>query len=84
MPLYRDALESAWNSRVGRLSTKFASPEHLILLGLEAFRGKDRARIRELLLTADMNLVGDLLERFDNEDNTLTTRLQDLYGTGIS
>lgn len=44
-PLYDDALGNARRVRVGNLRVKVASPEHLVLLALEAFRERDRFRI---------------------------------------
>jgi predicted nucleotidyltransferase len=76
-PLYLDILIRANTVRVGNLRVKVASPEHLILLCLEAFRDKDQQRIRSLLSEADINTVLGLLEEFD-DDGTLTARLKNL------
>jgi|ETNmetMinimDraft_2_1059921.scaffolds.fasta_scaffold578372_2 hypothetical protein len=47
-------------------------------MALEAFRIKDRVRIGELMLGANIDLVRSLLERFDHEEGTLARRLQEL------
>ena len=77
-PLYRDALDNARRARVGNLRVNVASPEHLILLGLEAFRPTDRLRILLLLEVADQREVGRLLRRFDDEEGTLAARLRSI------
>jgi hypothetical protein len=76
-PLYLDALKGARRARVGGLRVKVASPEHLTLLFLEAFREKDRFRIRSLLPKVDTGYLNRLLEDFDDEGR-LTRRLQTL------
>jgi len=76
-PLYRDTLDNANPAKVGGLRVKVASPEHLILLFLEAFRDKDRFRIRSLLPRVNMSYLERLLEEFD-EEGSLTRRLQTL------
>jgi len=76
-PLYLDTLARAHSVRLGNLRVKVASPEHLILLCLEAFRDKDQHRIRSLLSEADVDAVVALLEEFDDH-GTLTARFQTL------
>ena len=83
-PLFRDTLEQALPVKFGRLKSKFASAEHLILLYLEPFREKDRLRILNLIPNADMPKLRGLLKRFDDEKGTLASRLQELHGTGFS
>ena len=77
-PLYHNALETARKARIGDVRVKVASPEHLILLYLEAYREKDHFRIRHLLPVADMEYLNGLLERFDDEEGLLAHRLQTL------
>ena len=77
-PLYRETLEKAHPARVGGLRVKVASPEHLALLYLEAFRDKDRLRITRLLGVVDRGLLDTLLGGFDDERGTLARRLQAL------
>ena len=76
-PVFRDTLEQARLARVGNLRVKVASPEHLVLLYLEAFRARDRLRIPHLLLEADKGRLESLLRRFD-ETGILASRLQTL------
>jgi hypothetical protein len=57
---------------------KIASPEHLIVLYLDAFRYKDQLRIRRLLEVADIEYIRALLERFDDEQGKLQSRLKEL------
>ena len=83
MPLYRDTLEGARLVRLGNLRVKFASAEHLILLYLLAFRERDQLRVRFLLGDINEDRLQRLLERFDDEENTLAGRLQGLRGTSI-
>ena len=78
-PLHLDTLEGARLARIGGLRTKVASPEHLILLYLEAFREKDHFRIQRLLVEADASRLRTLLARFDDEKSTLAQRLQTLH-----
>jgi hypothetical protein len=82
-PLFKDTLDNALLVKFGRLRSKFASPEHLILLYLEPFREKDRLRILNLVPNADISMLRSLLKRFDDEKGTLTRRLQELYGTSL-
>lgn len=77
-PRYRDTVQRARSARIDNLRVKVASPEHLILLYLEAFRDKDRLRISSLLRTADNDRLRELLARFDDEDGLLADRLQTL------
>ena len=60
-----------------------AAAEHLVLLYLLAFREKDRIRVRYLLQDLDQELLKNLVERFDDGENTLSRRLQELRGTSI-
>ena len=83
MPLYRDALDGARLVRFGNLRVKFASAEHLILLYLLAFRERDHLRVRYLVRNIDEVRLQGLLDRFDDEDNTLASRLQGLRGTSV-
>jgi hypothetical protein len=77
-PVFRDAVLNARSDRIDRLRVKIASPEHLIVLYLEAFRHKDQLRIRHLLEIADIEYLRALLERFDDEQGKLESRLKEL------
>ncbi len=83
MPLYRDTLENARKVRIGNLRAKVATPEHLILLALLANREQDQFRIRRLLRDADSEQLRELSERFDDAEETLAARLQNLRGTSV-
>ena len=83
IPLYHDTLAQAQQTRVGSVRTKVATAEHLILLGLLANREQDHFRIRRLLRHAHLERIGALLERYDDEENTLAARLEDLRGTSV-
>lgn len=75
--LYLDTLHNARRVRVGNLRVKVASPEHLVILALEAFRERDKLRIVALLPLTETNVLDDLIRRFDETD-TLTCRLDTL------
>jgi hypothetical protein len=51
-PIYLDTLAHAKSSRIGEIRVKVASPPHLVILALEAFRLKVKLRIGELLKTS--------------------------------
>ncbi|MBI4307454.1 MAG: hypothetical protein HY684_01440 [Chloroflexi bacterium] len=76
--LYRDTLDYARVARIGNTRVKVASPEHLILLCLEAFRPKDRYRISQLFASADTRKLHQLMRRFDDEKGTLAQRLKQI------
>ncbi len=82
-PLFKDVLDQALPVKFGRLGSKFASAEHLILLYLEPFREKDRLRIMNVMPSAEKSKLRSLLKRYDDEKGTLARRLQELYGTGF-
>ena len=79
-PIYQDTMARARRTRIGNVRVKVASPEHLVLLALEAFRYKDRLRISELLQISSVDRDGiyKLLEEFDDDEKTLTRRYQAL------
>ncbi|PKB68223.1 MAG: hypothetical protein BZY81_02610 [SAR202 cluster bacterium Io17-Chloro-G4] len=82
-PLFQNTLDQALPVKFGRLRSKFASAEHLILLYLEPFREKDKLRIMNLMPNADIPKLRGLIERYDDEKGTLARRLQELHGTGF-
>ena len=82
-PLYQDVVTNAHEARSGSLRVKIATAEHLVLLLLEAYRPKDKARLPSLLVAADDAKIRELLLRFDDEQATLTKRLEALRGEGI-
>ena len=79
-PLYRDALAKARQSRIGGTRTKIVSAEHLVVLGLEAFRLKDKLRIAELLAlpATDRDMIEKLIEEFDDVGQTLARRFESI------
>ena len=83
LPIYRETVEQARTVRIGNLAVRVATAEHLALLYLLAFREKDRIRVRYLLQDLNQELLNGLLERFDDGENTLARRLQDLRRTSI-
>lgn len=83
MPLYQDTLEAALPVRLGNIRVKIATPEHLILLYLLAFREKDQIRVRYLLGNIEEGRLERLLGRFDDAEGTLARRLQNLRGTSV-
>ncbi len=78
--LYREALEQGKIRDIGAVRVRVASCEHLILLALEAFRYKDRARVYQLLPVANKERLKLLLTRLDDEKHTLASRLRTLGG----
>ncbi|MCI0440415.1 MAG: nucleotidyltransferase [Chloroflexi bacterium] len=81
--LYEDAVRGAHLRRAGNVRIRVASPEHLIVLALVAFRPeKDWGRILALRAHADEKKLKGLLERFDDEKGTLAARLARLSGEG--
>ncbi len=78
-PLYLDTLHNARSYELfDEDPVKVASPEHLIILALEAFRPKDKVRIPQLVELADPEYLRELLERFDDEKGTLKSRLREI------
>jgi hypothetical protein len=77
-PIYLDTIAHSKSSRIGNIRVKLASPAHLVILALEAFRLKDKLRIEELLKTSSVvrEAVYDLLEEFDDDEQTLRSRFQ--------
>ena len=83
MPLYRDAVEQAHKFRINNTRARVATAEHLILLYLVANRQRDRLRVSYLIEDADEGRLQSLLERFDDQQKTLTFRLQVIRGIAV-
>ena len=83
MPLYRDALDGARTTRIGNMRIKVATPEHLVVMGLVAFRPKDKVRIPLLLAASDDATLDALIVRFDDDKGTLAERLRSLRPRGV-
>ena len=77
-PIYRDAVAKARQSRIGNVRVKVASPEHLVVLAVEAFRYKDKLRIAALLELPDIDSMSiwKLIEEFDDGQGVLATRFR--------
>ena len=82
-PLHREAVAQARKVRIDNLTVRVAAAEYLVVLYLLAFRERDRIRVRYLLQDLNQELLNSLLERFDDGENTLARRLQDLRRTSI-
>lgn len=80
-PLSDNAVEEADEVEIEGIPTKIIGVEHLIALSLVAFRQSDKGRIRALLEKADRESLDKLLNRFDNEENQLCPRFQELLGS---
>ena len=83
MPLYRDALDKARTARIGNMRVKVATPEHLVVMSLQAFRPKDQVRIPLLLAVSDDATLDALIERFDDGQGTLAKRIRSLREGGV-
>ncbi len=82
-PLYEDAVRMARIFRSGSVRIRAASPEHLIVMGLVAFRpNKDLVRIPLLLEHADRRRLRSLVRRFDDVEGTLSKRFAQFTGRG--
>ena len=77
-PIYQDTLAESRQTRIGDAMVKVASPEHLVALGLEAFRYKDKLRIAELLELPgiDTEAIWRLIGEFDDAEGSLAERFR--------
>ena len=82
-PLYRDTIEKGRTARIGDLAVKVATAEHLLLLYLLGPRVTDRIKALNLRDMVYQFRLNNLIEKFDDEENTLAARLQNLRGTGV-
>ena len=83
LPLCRDTLDKARTTRIGSVPIKVATPEHLVIMCLEAFRPKDQVRILLLLPVSDAATIRSLLGEFDHDQGTLAKRLSSLRARGV-
>jgi len=60
------------------IQTRFVSVEYLVLLLLTSFRPKDKIRIQSLIGKANKELLLNLIKRFDNDENILHKRYQEI------
>lgn len=71
-PLHDEAVREAQIVEFDGISARFVDLEHLVLLLLTSFGEKDRLKVRELLDKADRDKLDKLLERFDDEEISLS------------
>jgi len=79
-PLIEQAIENARKIKVAEVRTKILTVEYLIATLLMSFRQKDKEAIRELLSSADMNLLKRILEKFSDRNYPLYERCQEIGG----
>ena len=77
-PLFNSAIEEAIVVDFEGIRSRFVSVEYLILLLLTSFRVKDRLRIQGLLDKANKELLLSLIQRFDDDENTLHKRYKEI------
>ena len=77
-PLFNSAIEEAIVVDFDGIRSRFVSVEYLILLLLTSFRVKDRLRIQGLLDKANKELLLSLIQRFDDDENTLHKRYKEI------
>ena len=73
-PLFNSAIEEANAIEFGGVRSKFVNIEYLIALLLTSFRLKDKIRIEGLLNRADIDILVDIIKRFDNDQYQLFKR----------
>lgn len=72
--LFNSAIEEANDIELGGTRSKVVSVEYLIVLLLTSFRPKDRIRIQRLLGKANRTILSDIINRFDDDEYTLSKR----------
>lgn len=77
-PLFNSAIEEAIIAQFEGIHCKFVSVEYLVLLLLTSFRMKDKIRIQSVLNKVNKELLLSLIQRFDNEENTLLKRYKSI------
>lgn len=75
-PLFNSAIEESNLVEFEGILCKFVTIEYLVLLLLTSFRWKDKIRIQGLLNKVNQNLLLGLIQRFDNDENTLHERYE--------
>ncbi len=73
-PLYNGAIEEANIVEFDGVTSKFVSIEYLITLYLTAFREKDILRVKSLIRKANVDLLFNIIQRFDNDQDKLYER----------
>ena len=79
--LNEEAIRNARQIKIDGLPARVVSIEYLIATLLKAFRLKDKKRISELVLKADVKVINDILSRHDNEKDGLHIKLEKLLYT---
>ena len=81
-PLFHSAIEEANIVEFEGIRSRFVSVEYLVLLLLTSFRMKDKIRIQSLLNKVNKDLLLNLIERFNDEQNSLYEKYKEvLAGT---
>lgn len=79
-PLFNNAIKEAKKIKVSGVTSKVVKVEYLIALLLTAFRPKDKIHIMELSKNANINILNEILKRFDDGQNLLSKRLGEILG----
>jgi len=79
-PLFSNAIKEAQRIKVNGIPSKVVRVEYLIALLLTAFRPKDKIHIIELVKSADMPLLNEILRRFDDGQRLLSQRFREVLG----
>ena len=79
-PLFNSAIEEANEVEFDGVRSKFVSIEYLIALLLTSFRSKDKIRIESLLDKVTKTTLEGIIERFDDDQQTLLERYKGILG----
>ncbi len=79
-PLFNTAIKEAQRIEVNGVPSKVVRVEYLIALLLTAFRPKDKIHIGTLVKNADMNVLNEIVRRFDDGQGQLSKRLREVLG----
>lgn len=77
-PLVNSAIEEAVIVEFEGVTSRFISIEYLVLLLLTSYRLKDKIRIQSLLGKVNKDLLLSLIHRFDDNENILYKRYQEI------
>lgn len=78
--LYHNAIKEAKAISVNGVAGRVVNVEYLIVLMLVVYREKDKIRVGELIRIADIQILNDIVRRFNNEQNQLSRRLKEVLG----
>jgi hypothetical protein len=79
-PLFKRAIEEANKVEIDGTPSKIVKVEHLIVLLLDAYRLKDKIRVKELIKGTNRKLLDEILTEFDDEQGKLHKRLKQVLG----